>query len=126
MGPEDPGVQSVTIIYNYYKKFDYSTEVMGASFRNTGQILELAGCDLLTISPKLLGELAAESGPVERKLSPEKAAKESIQHLEINEKSFRWHLNQDPMATEKTAEGIRLFAADIEQLEGMVERELLG
>ena len=125
-GPDDPGVLSVNGIYNYYKKFDYSTEVMGASFRNIGQILELAGCDLLTISPKLLGELASDSIPVERKLSPEKAAREPIQRLELDEKSFRWHLNQDPMATEKTSEGIRLFAADIEQLEGMVERELLG
>lgn len=122
---DDPGVLSVKGIYNYYKKFDYSTEVMGASFRNIGQVLELAGCDLLTISPKLLGELSASNDPIECKLNPKNACREPIQRLDVDEISFRWHLNQDPMATEKTAEGIRLFSADIVQLEDIIEREIL-
>src|SRR5205814_6664653 len=89
-GPEDPGVQSVQEIYSYYKKFGYGTEVMGASFRNTGQILELAGCDLLTISPELMKELSESYEPVERKLDPEKAKRADIKRLELDEKKFRW------------------------------------
>ncbi len=117
VGAEDPGVQSTTKIYQYYKKFGYDTEVMGASFRNVGEILELAGCDLLTISPKLLGELQKSDAPVTRKLSPEGAKELDIERVATDEKSFRWQLNEDAMATEKTAEGIRLFAADIVKLD---------
>ena len=109
---EDPGVLSVKEIYDYYKKFEHPTEVMGASFRNKGEILELAGCDLLTISPQLLGELKASTEPVERKLNPDLARDSKMERLQLDEKKFRWLLNEDPMATEKTAEGIRLFNAD--------------
>src|SRR6266567_6991621 len=109
---EDPGVLSVKEIYAYYKKFGYATEVMGASFRNKGEILELAGCDLLTISPQLLGELQKSTAPLARKLSPEIAKESKIERLELDEKKFRWLLNENAMATEKTAEGIRLFNAD--------------
>lgn len=123
-GAEDPGVQSVQEIYSYYKKFDYPTEVMGASFRNVGQILELAGSDLLTISPELMAELSESQEPVERKLSPEKAKKSDIERLEFDEKKFRYLLNDDAMATEKTAEGIRKFAADIVKLEKFVAEKL--
>lgn len=122
-GAEDPGVQSVYAIYNYYKKFGYATEVMGASFRNKSEILELAGCDLLTISPELLAELSSSTEPVERKLSPEIAAKHSIERIDMNEKTFRWMLNEDAMATEKLAEGIRRFAADIVSLEQLIEKK---
>src|SRR5512133_1305069 len=108
-GPEDPGVQSVTEIYTDYKKFNIPTEVMGASFRNAGQILELAGCDLLTISPELMAELSQSTEPVERKLSPEKAKSANVEKLELDEKSFRYLLNENAMATDKTAEGIRKF-----------------
>jgi len=121
---EDPGVESVQTIYNYYKKFGYKTEVMGASFRNKGEIIELAGCDLLTISPGLLGELQDSSDPVDRKLSVEAASKMDIKPIEITEKTFRWLLNEDAMATEKTAEGIRNFAADIRKLETMIQSKL--
>jgi transaldolase len=124
-GAEDPGVQSVTMIYNYYKKFGYKTEVMGASFRNTSEIIELAGCDLLTISPNLLAELAKSSAPVIKKLSAESAIHESIGRLELDEKSFRWHLNEDAMATEKLADGIRMFNADTTKLAKMIESELI-
>lgn len=117
VGADDPGVQSTTAIYHYYKKFGYETEVMGASFRNTGEILELAGCDLLTISPKLLGELQASEAPVTRKLSPEASHDMEIERVASGEKSFRWLMNQDAMATEQTAEGIRKFAADIVKLD---------
>src|SRR5512133_2435826 len=109
VGAEDPGVQSVTEIYTYYKKFNIPTEVMGASFRNAGQILELAGCDLLTISPELMAELSQSTEPVERKLSPEKAKSANVEKLELDEKSFRYLLNENAMATDKTAEGIRKF-----------------
>jgi len=118
---EDPGVQSVHNIYNYYKKFGYKTEVMGASFRNKGEITELAGCDLLTISPALLSELQSDSDPIERKLSPESARDQEMERIEITEKSFRWLLSEDAMATEKTSEGIRNFAADIRTLEAMIQ-----
>src|ERR1700756_5599447 len=111
-GPEDPGVQSVHEIYAYYKKFDIPTEVMGASFRNTGQILELAGCDCLTISPELMEQLSKSMDPAARKLTPEKAKTAKIDKLKLDEKKFRWMLNDNAMAYEKTGEGIRKFAAD--------------
>jgi transaldolase len=123
-GSEDPGVQSVNEIYMYYKKFNISTEVMGASFRNTGQILELAGCDCLTISPELMEELSKSTEPVERKLSPEKAKADKIEKLELDEKKFRWMLNDNAMAYEKTGEGIRRFAADVVKLERFVASKL--
>jgi transaldolase len=119
-GADDPGVQSVQGIYRYYKKFGYATEVMGASFRNTSQILELAGCDLLTISPELLQKLAEAEGTVERKLSPEQASGAALQKISLDEKAFRLALNEDAMATEKLAEGIRLFCADAVKLEKLV------
>jgi transaldolase len=118
---EDPGVVSVTAIYNYYKHFGYSTEVMGASFRNKGEITELAGCDLLTISPALLGELAASTEPLTQKLNAETAKAAQINRIDVSEKSFRWLMNEDPMATEKTAEGIRKFGEDIVKLEKLVQ-----
>jgi transaldolase len=124
IGSEDPGVQSVTEIYTYYKKFDIPTEVMGASFRNVGQILELAGCDCLTISPELMEELSKSKEPVERKLTPEKAKSAKIGKLELDEKTFRWMLNDNAMAYEKTGEGIRKFAADVEKLEKFVASKL--
>jgi len=123
-GAEDPGVQSVTEIYTYYKKFDIPTEVMGASFRNVGQILELAGCDCLTISPELMEELSKSKEPVERKLTPEKAKSAKIEKLKLDEKTFRWMLNDNAMAYEKTGEGIRKFAADVEKLEKFVASKL--
>ena len=121
---EDPGVQSVDEIYTYYKKFGYKTEVMGASFRSVGQILELAGCDLLTISPDLMKELSESYEPVKRKLGPEKAKDAEVKHLEIDEKKFRYLVNDNAMATEKTAEGIRKFAADIVKLEKFVASKI--
>jgi transaldolase len=123
-GPEDPGVQSVQEIYSYYKKFGHKTEVMGASFRNVGQIRELSGCDALTISPELMKELAESQEPLERKLDPEKAKAAKIDKLEMNEKKFRWLLNENAMAYEKTGEGIRKFAADIVKLEKFVASKL--
>jgi transaldolase len=120
VGAADPGVISVTQIYTYYKKFGYKTEVMGASFRNKGEILELAGCDLLTIAPPLLAELKASSDPIIRKLDPAKAASADLKKVAFDEKSFRFALNEDAMATEKTAEGIRLFSADIVKLEQLI------
>ena len=123
-GPEDPGVQSVTEIYTYYKKFDIPTEVMGASFRNTGQILELVGCDCLTISPELMEELAKSNALVERKLTPEKAKSANIEKLQLDEMKFRWMLNDNAMAYEKTGEGIRKFAADVIKLEKFVASKL--
>jgi transaldolase len=123
-GAEDPGVQSVQEIYSYYKKFDIPTEVMGASFRNTGQILELAGCDCLTISPELMEELAKSNAPVEKKLTREKAKSAKIDKLELDEKKFRWMLNDNAMAYEKTGEGIRKFAADVVKLEKFVASKL--
>jgi transaldolase len=117
---EDPGVISVKEIYNYYKKFNYPTQIMGASFRNIDEILELAGCDLLTISPKLLEELHKAEGPVPRKLAPAVAQKESITKISIDEKSFRYMLCENAMATEKLAEGIRTFSKDIIRLETLI------
>jgi transaldolase len=123
-GPEDPGVQSVQEIYSYYKKFGHKTEVMGASFRNVGQIRELAGCDALTISPELMKELAESQEPLERKLDPEKARAAKIDKLELDEKKFRWLLNENAMAYEKTGEGIRKFAADVVKLEKFVASKI--
>ncbi|MGE8413091.1 MAG: transaldolase [Pseudomonas sp.] len=118
---DDPGVQSVTRIYNYYKANDYKTVVMGASFRNLNQIEQLAGCDRLTISPDLIEKLAADTGKLERKLSPSKTG-EARQSL--NEVQFRWASNEDAMATEKLAEGIRQFARDQEKLEALLAAKL--
>ncbi len=120
MGAEDPGVQSVKRIYNYYRKFGYTTEVMGASFRNTSQILELAGCDLLTISPDLLQKLADSDAQVARKLSAEAAPGANIVKMSLDEKSFRFMMNEDAMATEKLAEGIRAFCVDTGKLKQLI------
>lgn len=120
---DDPGVESVRQIYTYYKKFGYKTEVMGASFRTKDEILELAGCDLLTISPNLLGELAQSSEPIARKLRPEAAREASVQRVSFDEKSFRWALNENQMATEKLSEGIRQFAADVLKLEQLIQKK---
>ncbi|TVQ98493.1 MAG: transaldolase [Desulfovibrionales bacterium] len=117
---DDPGVHSVTRIYNYYKKHGFSTEIMGASFRNAGEVMELAGCDLLTISPTLLQELREGSGTVERKLDPKSALQHGEERISLDEKTFRWMLNEDQMATEKLSEGIRLFAADAVKLERVI------
>jgi len=118
-GADDPGVQSVKGIYQYYRKFGYKTEVMGASFRNTSQILELAGCDLLTISPDLLQKLADSDAAVERKLVADESA--DIEKIAIDEKTFRFMLNEDAMGTEKLSEGIRAFVADSLKLKKMIE-----
>jgi transaldolase len=117
---EDPGVASVTRIYNYYKKFGYETQVMGASFRKTTQILDLAGCDLLTISPDLLQKLASSAGAVPRRLTIESAAASDADHVALDEESFRWMHNEDAMATDKLAEGIRLFDADANRLKSAI------
>ncbi len=122
-GANDPGVQSVQSIYQYYKKFGYTTEVMGASFRNIGQILELAGCDLLTISPGLLEELRSSTDPVKKKLDAEAANAADLEQIHLDEKAFRFALNEDAMATEKTAEGIRKFSADMVKLEKLIEEK---
>ena len=119
-GADDPGVQSVTRIYNYYKKFGHQTEVMGASFRNVGQIVHLAGSDLLTISPNLLEELSKSYEPITRKLSPEIAKASDAEKITLDEKAFRFEFNEDPMAVDKTAEGIRKFSADIVKLEKLI------
>lgn len=121
---EDPGVVSVTTIYNYYKKFGFNTIVMGASFRNKEEILELAGCDRLTISPQLLDELSASTEKVEQKLDASKAATIEIEKIDMDEKTFRWMMNEDQMATEKLAEGIRNFAKDIVTLEKIVKKKM--
>jgi transaldolase len=119
-GANDPGVQSVQQIYDYYKRFGIATEVMGASFRNTGQIVALAGCDLLTISPELLAQLAASDAPLVRALDPQAAKQKTFERLEHDEASFRYALNEDAMATEKLAEGIRAFAADAVKLDQLL------
>ncbi len=118
VGAEDPGVRSVTRIYNYYKANGYATVVMGASFRNIGQIEQLAGCDRLTISPELMQQLADDQGELPRHLCAEGAAGEARESLD--ERAFRWKMNEDAMATEKLAEGIRLFARDQEKLEALL------
>jgi transaldolase len=120
----DPGVKSVTEIYNYYKHFDYKTEVMGASFRNKGEITELCGCDLLTISPALLGELSAANEAITPKLTPASAKSAKVERIKCDEKSFRWMFNEDAMAVDKTAEGIRNFAKDIVKLEKLLQASL--
>ncbi len=120
-GPKDPGVQSVREIFNHYKKFGIRTEVMGASFRNLGQITALAGCDLLTISPELLAQLAASEAPLPKMLDAEAAAGLDLAPVHHNEASFRYALNDDAMATEKLAEGIRAFAADAVKLEQLMK-----
>ena len=120
-GPNDPGVQSVLQIYTYYKKFGIDTEVMGASFRNVGQITALAGCDLLTISPDLLAQLQASDAPLKRALDPVLAKAATVHALTYNEASFRFALNEDAMATEKLAEGIRAFAADAVKLDKLIQ-----
>lgn len=124
VGAEDPGVISVSEIYNYYKKFGYKTEVMGASFRNVGQITELCGCDLLTISPNLLEELQNASGDVAQKLDQNAVQSDHSEKITLNQADFRFMLNEDPMATQKTAEGIRAFSADIVKLEKLIESKL--
>jgi transaldolase len=118
---EDPGVVSVREIYAYYKKFGYPTEVMGASFRSKPEVLELAGCDLLTISPELLGELKSSHEPVTRKLSPELGRQMTLSKITLDEKAFRWMLNESAMATEKLAEGVRVFAADARKLQALIK-----
>ncbi len=121
---EDPGVQSVTKIYHYFKKFGYSTEIMGASFRNVGEITELAGSDLLTISPDLLGELQKSEGKLERKLTPESAKAEKLEKIHLDEEEFRWMHNEDAMATEQLADGIRRFYADAVKLKEFVSKTI--
>jgi transaldolase len=120
-GANDPGVVSVKNIYHYYKKFGIKTEVMGASFRNIGQIINLAGCDLLTISPELLAELQSKNETLQATLSTDLSKSATIEALKADEQSFRYQLNQDAMATEKLSEGIRLFCADIEKLEKVLQ-----
>jgi len=121
---QDPGVVSVTQIYNYYKKMGIKTQIMGASFRNAEEITELAGCDLLTIAPKLLEELRVAEGDVPKKLDAEAAKKMDIAKISLDEKSFRWMLNEDAMATDKLAEGIRNFAKDLIKLEKIIEQRM--
>ena len=121
---EDPGVLSVKEIYAYYKKFGHATEVMGASFRNVGEIQELAGCDLLTISPALLGELQQTTAPLARRLSPETARASRLEKITLDEKKFRWLFNENAMATDKTAEGLRQFNADALKLEQVIAAKL--
>jgi len=121
---EDPGVKSVTAIYNYYKKFGYKTVVMGASFRNVGQVRALAGCDFLTISPALLGELQDSTEKVVQHLSAEEAKKCPVEKINLDEKTFRWLHNEDAMATDKLADGIRKFNADARKLENMLRQKL--
>lgn len=123
-GADDPGVQSVGKIYTYYKKFGYETQVMGASFRNVGQIRELAGCDLLTISPDLLEELQNATDVITRKLDPARAAAADVEKIPMDEKTFRWMLNEDAMGTDKLADGIRKFGADIVKLEAIISKSL--
>jgi transaldolase len=120
-GANDPGVQSVERIYNHYKRFGIATEVMGASFRNVGQITALAGCDLLTISPELLSALQASDAPLPRRLDPAAAAKADLPAVHFDEPGFRYALNDDAMATEKLAEGIRAFAVDSAKLDTIIQ-----
>ncbi len=123
-GADDPGVQSVTTIYNYYKKFGYKTQVMGASFRNIGEIEHLAGCDLLTISPQLLGELSKKTDTLERRLDPEKARQQNIEKIEMNQEIFEKMHKEDPMANDKLTEGIKGFSEALEKLEGILAKRL--
>jgi transaldolase len=121
---EDPGVISVAAIYNYYKKYGYNTIVMGASFRNTGEITHLAGCDRLTISPGLLDQLGASTDSIEKKLDASKSPSMDIEKIEMDEKTFRWMMNEDAMATEQLANGIRQFGADIVKLETIIKGKI--
>lgn len=121
---EDPGVLSVKNIFNYYKKFGYKTQVMGASFRNIGEITELAGCELLTIAPKFLKGLEETKGVLEKKLKEEDAKQSDLEKISLDEKSFRWMMNEDAMATEKLAEGIRNFTKDLLKLEEQIAKRL--
>ena len=121
---EDPGVQSVTTIYNYYKKHGHKTIVMGASFRNTEEIIELAGCDRLTIAPALLEKLQSSDGAVVKKLDASAADAMDIEKIDATESNFRWLMNEDAMATEKLAEGIRNFSADIVKLENIIKSKI--
>lgn len=118
---DDPGVRSVRGIYAYFKTFGHDTQIMGASFRNVGQVVALSGCDLLTISPQLLGELQDSSAPLSRRLTPEWARSQNAQPMLTDEPRFRWLLNDNAMATEKLAEGIRVFAADTLKLEALLK-----
>ena len=121
---DDPGVKSVTSIYNYYKKFGYETIVMGASFRNVGEILELAGCDRLTIAPAFLEVLTNSTEDVVQKLDAANCEDEDIEKIDMDENTFRWMMNEDAMATEKLAEGIRNFTKDIVSLEKVISEKL--
>ena len=121
---QDPGVQSVREIYNYYKKFDYTTEIMGASFRNKEEIMALAGCNLLTISPKLLEELENSNEPLKPSLTPENAAQSKMEKVDLDQMSFRWHMNENAMANQKLSEGIRRFSNDIRTLEKYFQEQL--
>ncbi|KYN22738.1 putative transaldolase [Trachymyrmex cornetzi] len=123
---EDPGVVSVTQIYNYYKKFGYKTVVMGASFRNVGEIKELAGCDFLTINPNLLDELEKSNEAVHKVLSVESAKKCDLQKISLDEAEFRWLLNEDQMSTDKLCEGIRKFTVDVRKLEKLLQEKILS
>ncbi|XP_001602166.1 transaldolase isoform X2 [Nasonia vitripennis] len=123
-GKEDPGVISVTKIYNYYKKFGYNTVVMGASFRNVDEIKALAGCDFLTISPKLLEELGKSTEPLAKVLTFESAQKSDLQKISLDEAAFRWHLNENQMATDKLSDGIRKFAVDMRKLEKLLQEKI--
>lgn len=120
-GANDPGVQSVRHIYNYYKQHGIATEVMGASFRNIGQIKALAGCDLLTIAPELLAQLQAQTAPLSRALGVEEATRVPIKHVALSEQQFRFALNEDAMASDKLAEGIRAFCADARKLDALMQ-----
>ncbi|MBT8329076.1 MAG: transaldolase, partial [Desulfofustis sp.] len=122
----DPGVLSVTSIYRYYKKFDYKTIIMGASFRNTGEIEQLAGCDRLTIGPNFLEDLSNDQTQLTRKLYPDMSQQDDLEHLQLDEKTFRLMLNDDAMATEKLAEGIRNFSADLIKLENFIKKRMAG
>jgi transaldolase len=123
-GPEDPGVESVRTIYHYYKKHGYKTEVMGASFRNMEQITELAGCDLLTISPGLLAQLESTEQILEKKLDQSDSVSVGVERISLDEKGFRWLHNEDPMAVEKLSEGIRRFTADLLKLEQLIGQHM--
>ena len=121
---DDPGVRSVTQIYNYYKKFGYKTEIMGASFRTKEQVMALCGCDLLTIAPNLLAELGQTSTPVPQQLNASSAADLPLERIDVNESAFRWMLNEDAMATDKLSEGIRGFASDLSKLRDMLKKRI--
>jgi transaldolase len=122
---EEPGVKSVSYIYNYFKKYGYKTVVMGASFRNSGEIIELAGCDKLTISPQLLDELCKNERKLEKKLDAEEAKKLALIKVgEVTEKVYRWQMNEDAMASEKLGEGIRKFGKDTEECERLIQHKL--